>query len=252
MNKNFFLTVNNDTVDLKSAINTLRGLEDTIIVDLIQIVITRQLAKERGIIVTDEELQTAVDEFRYLKNMETADAFNKYLADRKIGLSAFQNSMENILLKNKLIDSVSDDVVDAYIVENQLSMEKVELFNIRLDNEDTANEIKNLLDDDDVSFQSLAYEYSLDESSKIKGGYVGFLSRKDMTAEIEAAVFNAPEGKVIGPYKTTNGYNIFMVNKHIKPDKDDPELRLEIKSELLYMELNKQTIYADIKCSLFE
>ncbi|KPA17247.1 peptidyl-prolyl cis-trans isomerase [Candidatus Magnetomorum sp. HK-1] len=252
MSNDYSFIINDDSIDLAKAFNCLRGFDDTLLNDLIQIIIGRQYAKEKGFNVSNEELQIAVDEFRYLKGMESAASFINYLKNRKISLLSFQNAMENILLVNKLIDAISDEETDAYITKNQLKFEKVELYNIRLDNEDTASEIKELLDDEEMSFPALAYEHSLDEESKKRGGYIGFLSRDEMTAKIEAAVFKASEGDIIGPYKTQNGYNIFMVNKFYKPEKDDPDLRLSIKEKLLQAKLEELMKSAKIKCPFYE
>ncbi|MBF0450204.1 MAG: peptidylprolyl isomerase [Candidatus Magnetomorum sp.] len=252
MSKDYSFIINNNSVELTTAFNCLRGLDDTVLHNLIQIIIGRQYAKEKGIKVSNEELQVAVDEFRYLQDMESSATFISYLKNRKISLLSFQNAMENILLINKLTDDISDEETDAYIAKNQLQFEQVELYNIRLDNEDTASEIKELLDDEEMSFPALAYEHSIDEDSKKRGGYIGFLSREEMTATVEAAVFKASEGDIIGPYKTQNGYNIFMINTFHKPKKDDPDLRLAIKQKLLQAKLQDLIKSADIKCPFYE
>jgi parvulin-like peptidyl-prolyl isomerase len=85
------------------------------------------------------------------------------------------------------------------------------LYSIRLDNADVAEELYAQIVEDGENFHVLAMEYSTDAETKHLGGYVGKLARSDMVGEIEAAVFGAQPGDVIGPIKTEKGYNLFKV-----------------------------------------
>jgi parvulin-like peptidyl-prolyl isomerase len=67
------------------------------------------------------------------------------------------------------------------------------------------------------------------------GGFVGSVSRSDVTGEIEAAVFGAAPGTVVGPMKTEKGYNIFKVGATHKPamDREADTVRNALFNELL-------------------
>ena len=251
MGENGFVKVNGENLDLTFALNCQRGLDDDSLSGLLGMIAGRQYARDNNIAVSNEELQRAVDEFRYLMGLEATEAFNQYLKDRHIGLLPLQIAMENVLLQTKAAAAIPEEEVDAVIAENQLAMEEVELYHIRVDDEDTAQEIKALLDEDE-NFLSLAWEHSQDEETRKKGGYLGLLGRQDMIGEIEAAVFSAEPGAIIGPMKTEIGYNIFKVEQLVKPDREDTKLREEIKMELLNEKVGILLDKADIECSLFE
>ena len=251
MGENGFVKVNDEKLDLTFALNCQRGLDDDSLSGLLGMIAGRQYARDNNIAVSDEELQRAVDEFRYLMGLEATVAFNQYLKDRHIGLLPLQIAMKNVLLQTKAAAAIPEEEVDAVIAENQLAMEEVELYHIRVDDEDTAQEIKALLDEDE-NFLSLAWEHSQDEETRKKGGYLGLLGRQDMLGEIEAAVFSAEPGAIIGPMKTEIGYNIFKVEQLVKPDREDAKLREEIKMELLNEKVGILLDKADIECSLFE
>ncbi len=251
MSDNGFVKVNDEKLDLTFALNCQRGLEDDSLSSLFGMIAGRQYAQANNIAVSDEELQRAVDEFRYLMGLEATEAFNQYLKDRQIGLLPLQIAMENVLLQSKAAAAIPDDEVDAVIAENQLTLEEVELYHIRVDDEDTAQEIKSLLDEDE-NFLALAWEHSQDEETRKQGGYIGLLGRQDMIGEIEAEVFNAEPGAIIGPMKTEAGYNIFKVERLVKPDREDPKLRDEIKMDLLNEKVATLLDKADVDCSLFE
>jgi len=252
MNTHYLITVNSINIDLKQVFNCLRGLEDSVLNNLITMIIIEQYANKKGITISNDEILEEVNNYRMSYQMKSADSFKNYLKDRKINFQSFKNAIKIKLLEDKLIDTMSDKETDAHITENQLQFEQVELYNIRLDNEDTANEIKELLDDEEMNFPGLAFEHSLDEATRKQGGYVGFLTRKDMTAEIEAAVFNAKKGDIVGPYQTKNGYNIFMINEFHKPQKDDLRLRRYIKHQLFEAKIQKLISIADIQCPFYE
>jgi parvulin-like peptidyl-prolyl isomerase len=252
MGEELFISINGDKVDLKTAFNILRGLDDSFLNCIREMIILRQYGLANDLAVTDSELQKAVDEYRYLMGLESAEAFKQHLNDRKISLLSFQSAMENVLLRGKAIDAVSDEEVDAYIAENKLSMEKAELYNICLEDKNTAQEIKTLLDDGEENFLALAYEHSKDESTAVMGGYMGKLGRKSMAAEVEAAVFSASVGDVIGPIKTEQGYNLFKVIAFVRPDKSDNKLRTSIKQAIISKKLAGLNASADVESSLDE
>lgn len=213
-----FMKVNGEELDFPFVLNCHRGLEDDLVSDIFGMIVGRQYAQDNGVVVSDEELQQAVDEFRYMLGLESTEAFNQYLKDRRIGLLPLQVAMENVLLQSKAAEAIPEEEVDAVIAENQLALEEVELYHIRVEDEDTAQEIKALLDEGE-NFLALAWEHSQDEETRKQGGYIGLLGRQDMIGEIEAEVFSAEPGAIIGPMKTEAGYNIFKVERLVKPDR---------------------------------
>jgi parvulin-like peptidyl-prolyl isomerase len=252
MGDDFYISVNGDKVDLKSALNYLRGLDDTLLNDIVEMIAGRQYSLEKGINVSEDELQKAVNEFRYLTGLETIEAFNQYLKDRRISVLSFQTAMQNLLLRGKIAATVSDDDIDAHFAENQLSMEQVQLYHIRMDDLDAAEEIKSLLVEEDENFLAMACEHSKDTETAIMGGYIGWLHRDEMIAEIEAAVFVAAKGDIVGPVKTEEGFNVFKVAGFAKINKNDPELRETIRQGIVEDRLAELVETAKVECSLFE
>jgi parvulin-like peptidyl-prolyl isomerase len=68
------------------------------------------------------------------------------------------------------------------------------------------------------NFGSLAREYSADETSRIKDGEIGFVSRGDLVPELEEAAFNLLSvGDISDPIKTQFGLHIVKLNAIGKP-----------------------------------
>ncbi len=78
---------------------------------------------------------------------------------------------------------------------------------------DTVNALSTIRDiqkqlSEGVSFDSLAVRYSEDPGSKVRGGDLGFFSRRSMVVEFDSVVFNLKIGEVSDIIKTNFGYHI--------------------------------------------
>jgi foldase protein PrsA len=63
------------------------------------------------------------------------------------------------------------------------------------------------------SFGQVAKKYSVDSATKAQGGALIGVQRGQQEKGLDAAIFSAPLGKVVGPVKTSFGYEIFRVQK---------------------------------------
>jgi PAS domain S-box-containing protein len=157
----------------------------------------------------------------------------------------------------ELFANLSDTEVEMFFAQEQLNMERVELYTMRLDDGDVADEIRSLIDEgedegEEGVFLKLAYENSTDERTKKFGGFAGQFTRTQLSAEIEAAVFGASEGDVVGPLKTEKGFNIFKIASVFKPSLDDEELKKEIKTILFNRKISKLLSEAEVSSDIFE
>jgi hypothetical protein len=64
-----------------------------------------------------------------------------------------------------------------------------------------------------ADFATLAAAKSLDTNSKIKGGELGWFSKKDMGGPLGAAAFAAQVGKPAGPIQSPYGYHVILVTE---------------------------------------
>jgi parvulin-like peptidyl-prolyl isomerase len=200
-----------DGADLKQVLREQLITEQPIFDKAIETVLVRQLATAQGITATDSELQQALDEARYLRGLESAEKAMQWMRSRSLDVESVQTFVETIVLARKVKEAISAEDVAAYYTENRPNFDAVELYSIRVDAEGVANELKSQVEEDDANFSILAMEYSQDAEAAKRGGYVGWLARDQVTPEIEVAVFNAAPGAVVGPVKTSKGYNLFKV-----------------------------------------
>jgi parvulin-like peptidyl-prolyl isomerase len=244
------LTINDLSIDINEAIRRDILHDSDFLNSMIEELIIRSYAASKGIENTTEELQVAIDEKRYEKGLESVENTKQWLADNQQTALSVQNGLDYQLLRNKVRNSFTDDELRAYYNDHKLEYEKVDFFSIRCDTEAMAQEIISQIDEEGEPFSILATEHSLDEISAIRGGYVGRKKRKDVTAEIEAALFNSKAGQVIGPMKTDKGWNIFKVARITRPEFE--KLKGNIQFALVNETIARLKAEAKISYPIFE
>ncbi|HOK45207.1 MAG TPA: peptidylprolyl isomerase [Bryobacteraceae bacterium] len=216
----------------------------------IELLLLRQYAASHGIVNTDEQLQLALDEMRYQRGLESVEKARQWMkANHQTELS-LQDAIDGMLIRNKVRNSIPEEQIAAYYAEHQLEFEKVTLYSIRLDSEEKAKELYAQITEEGANFHVLAMEHSTDSETAPKGGYVGEMTRAMLSGEIEAAVFKAKPGDVIGPIKTSKGWNLFKVAKIHKPTL--AEVRSNIQMTLFLQLLAKLRAEAKIEYPIFE
>lgn len=175
-------------------------------------------AKKQGIVVSIDEVQERADQFRRLLGLHRAKDTSEYLEGIGVTLDDFEQYIKETLYKDKVRDAVcTDQAIEEYFNLNSPKFDSVEISHIVLDSEAKAKEITALLEDDPDSFKDMVREYSLDEENKDSGGEVGQVMRDTMAEEIEAKIFNASVGDIVGPFNSADGliFEIFRVtDKH--------------------------------------
>ncbi|HET9212488.1 MAG TPA: peptidyl-prolyl cis-trans isomerase, partial [Thermoanaerobaculia bacterium] len=84
-----------------------------------------------------------------------------------------------------------------------------------------------------ADFAAVAREYSDDTASKAQGGDLGWFGRNKMVKEFEDAAFNAQQGKLVGPVKSSFGYHLVEVTGK-RPAGQQPfeEVKEQIRARL--------------------
>jgi parvulin-like peptidyl-prolyl isomerase len=228
-------TVNGEPIAMATALRHSLFFNETFVKDAVTNEVLRQYAKKTGISNTDAELQLAVDEVRYSRGLESADASRQWLAENNLTPLSLQDSIDLMLLRNKLRGAIPAADVQAHYAEHKLEYEAVDLYSIRVDSQAKAAELHSQITDEGANFHALAMEHSQDEDSRHLGGYVGQLGRGAMVASVEAAVFASRPPDIIGPIQTEKGWNLFKVTKIVKPTLAESEdrIRLELMQLLI-------------------
>ncbi|MGD8616571.1 MAG: peptidylprolyl isomerase [Gammaproteobacteria bacterium] len=199
-----------DFVKLLKFTGAFEGLLEDIVKDKLSV----HAAKRAGVEITPEELQERADQFRRVKGLHRAVDMNRYLDSTGLSLDDFERYLTEMLYHEKITETIgSDEAVDEYFNLNAPRFDSIEVSHIVVDSEGKAREIVALLEDDPDSFADLAHEHSLADTRE-EGGYVGRVLRGSLRSDVEAKVFNAAEGELLGPFPSADEsyFEIFRVN----------------------------------------
>lgn len=222
------VTIDGRSVSIAEALQRSIVHNEDFLDKTIDYALLRNYAARHNISNSDEELQLAADELRYQRGLESVERLKQWMETNHQTLYSLQEAIDGMLLRNKIRNSMSDNEIAAYYAEHQLELESVELYSCRLDTEDKARELFAQINEDGADFHSIAMEHSQDAETRKRGGYAGDLKRAEVTGEIEAAVFKARPGQVIGPVKTDKGFNLFKVAAIHRPSLSESRDRIQM------------------------
>jgi parvulin-like peptidyl-prolyl isomerase len=243
--------IDNDAIDLAEFVQTLKltgqyeGLLEQFVRDRLAVL----GAKKAGIQVSEAEIQERADQFRRVRGLHRAADTNKYLDAMRIGLDEFEAFITNSLYQEKMLHKVcSEQAVQGYFKLNSPKFESIEVSHIVLDSEAKAREIIALLREDPDSLQELAREHSIADTRE-QGGLIGKVLRGSLRPDLEAKIFNAAPGDLLGPFASGDrtAFEVFRVNaKHPARLDDDTatEVRRLLREEWLRARAREHVIEA--------
>ena len=206
------MTINGHPYPVKEALRrSMYQSKNKFTDDCIDEILIREYAMQNEIKNSADELQVAMEEMRYQKGLESKEKFQHWMNSNGQNLLSIQNELDYQLLRNKVKASIPYEKLETYFAEFQLEYDRAELYSIRVETEAEAEELLAKMEEEEENFHILAMEHSEDEKSKPKAGYIGKVARSEVTAAIEAAVFVAQPGDVVGPVETEKGFNLFKV-----------------------------------------
>ena len=176
-------------------------------------------AEKNNITLSKDELQEEIDTM-----IEGFGGEESYLAALQYyGLTqdAFEKDLEINMYINKLLEpeiEITEEEMKEYFEANKESFdqkEQVKASHILVEDEETAKEVKEKLDNDG-DFAKLAEEYSTDPGSKDKGGDLGFFGKGKMVKEFEEAAFSMEIGEISAPVKSEHGFHIIKTEDKIE------------------------------------
>ncbi len=209
----------------------LNGAFDNLIEELISEKLTVHAAKRAGINITLEEIQERFDQIRRVEGLHRAKDTQEFLQQLGVSLDDFEAYISDTLYKEKMLEEVRrEEAIQEYFSLNSPKFEGIEISHIVVDSENKAREILSLAEEEPAMFAELAREHSLDEDTKHNGGLVGKVLRGELQDEIEAKVFNASAGELLGPFQTPDElfYEIFKVEAR-HPASLDTETEKEVR-----------------------
>ena len=211
----------------------LSGQFDGLIEQIVRDRLTVQAAKKVGVRVSEQEIQERADQFRRARRLHRAADTNKYLDTMRASLDEFETFISDSLYQEKMMQQVcSDQAVESYFKLNSPKFDSIEVSHMVLDSEGKAKEMVSVLTDDPESFQEMAREHSI-AATREAGGRIGKVLRGSLRTDVEAKVFNAAVGELVGPFASNDRsvFELFRVDAR-RPAQLDDATRTEVQRVL--------------------
>lgn len=226
------IKIDDEVIDTEDFVRILKltGQFESLVDQLVREKLTVRAARKLGVAVPAEQIQERADQFRRVRGLHRASDMNRYLDALGVSLDEFEAFITGSLYEEKMMDIVcSERAVNEYFQLNSPRFDSIEVSHIIVDQEGMAKELLAVLSEDPDSFAEMAREHSIAETRE-QGGLIGKVLRGSLKTEVEAKVFNANDGDLLGPFPSADQslYEIFMVNaKH--PARLDEDVAAEVR-----------------------
>jgi foldase protein PrsA len=219
------------------------ALRDSAIGNLLLAAWVRGEAEERGITLSDSEVSNQLKQItkqyggqKGLQQVLKQAHLTPQQARGQIELKMLSDQIQKQVLPEN--PSVSDSDVEDFYNANKVQFSVAESRDVRqILNKDEAKvqQAKALLEKDDspANWKKVASKYSTDTATKDSGGLRSGVAKGQSDPALEAQIFSAPQGQLVGPFKAQAGFYLIEVEK-ITPAQTTPlsKASAQIKQQL--------------------
>lgn len=224
--------IDDTVIDTEDFVRTLKltGQFEGLVEQMVRDKLTVLAAKKQGVQLAPEAIQERADQFRRIQGLHRAADMNHYLDVLGISLDEFEDFIVDSLTQEKMMEQVcSPQAIEHYFKLNSPKFDSVEISHIVLDSEGKAKEMMSALADDPDSFAEMVAEHSVGDARE-NGGVIGRVLRGSLRPDIEARVFNAAAGDLLGPFPSADRtlFEIYAVNAR-HPAALDEDTTVEVR-----------------------
>ena len=229
-------SVNGDEVSLSRALAWSSVEDPEPFLDLtVERAVLVQYSIHSGIELTADDLQQAVNEFRYEMGIDSADETRRWLKANHMDERAMADACRLRALRSKLLLAIEDTQIAETYQQLATELETASLYAITLPTRREAEKMADQLRNGTLNFHLAALEHSTDETTRPAAGYLGEVTRADLPETVAISVFSVDPGDIVGPLKNGTEHDIYLVSGFQKPPigEVEPEIRQSLLAEQL-------------------
>jgi parvulin-like peptidyl-prolyl isomerase len=211
---------------LKNDPTARKRLQTQVLDQIVQTTLIEQAAKDMGVTVTDQEVQARLADL--IAQVGGPKVYQQRLSEHGLTEASVASRVRSDVLVEKARKKVQDRVQVSDAEIQKVYTDATGARHILVATQQDAQKLKDRIAAGE-DFGTLAKERSTDESTKAKGGDLGFVKRGAMVPEFEQALFAAKPGEVVGPVQTQFGFHVIQR----LPEPPLEQVRDQIKDELL-------------------
>ena len=203
---------------------------------LIEEVLADQVIKQKGITVSPEEIDNAIEQIKSM-NYYTDEDLRRYLAMSGIDMETYREEIRQQILRSKLVNRevkssivITDTDIREYYEnhpETYQGKSHYHLKNIFVSygadgDEATRKQGRQKIEEamaelnSDKAFEDIARQYS-EAGNASEGGELGSFALSDLQEDLQPVIENLSSGEISGIVETEQGFQIFYLKEIITP-----------------------------------
>lgn len=208
--------VNNTMLKVGEAIACLNFIwgKMSIINQLLDICLIREVLEKDPIEMSDAELQLAMDSFRKARKLYKAEDTYRWLERHGMTHEKLEHLIGNQAMVAKLCDRVTVNRVTDYFEEHQADFDTAFIARFHISDEESALQTWEQIYSGEVDFYEAAqrrFLAAVERREHPSGDIFAVIKRGQAIPELGMAVFAAQLGEVLSPVRTEEGYAIVRV-----------------------------------------
>lgn len=177
-----------------------------------QYVLEEVLQANNGLEISPPEIEQYIVEFRSNNQFISDDEFQSWLIQQDLDFTAFYDRVAMGLSVEKLKAQIAEPKLVEYFIEKKMLLDQIVLSRIATNSQQLAEELKEQILEQQLTFEQSAQEYSLTEE-KIFNGMLGLVSRGSLPDGLRTAIDLAKPGELLGPLEIDEYWCLFRVEK---------------------------------------
>ncbi len=207
----------------------------------IQVQILRSAAADRGVQVSEDDIQAEGDRQRHERRLERSSDTLVWLQGEQVTPKQWEQGIKDQLLRTLMAEHLFAGDVERIFAENQLNYDRRAIYRLDILERTFAQELFYQIEGGEISFFEAVYAYGQTGEIRDRCGFEGLRHRWEFLNSQAQIIFESKEHQVLAPIETEKGFVIFWVGRII-PAVITPEIRTQILNELLKQWLAEEQI----------
>jgi len=229
----------------------LLDFKQRIVDNLVNTKLVEQAAEEKGIKVSDADIQKQVDTLR--ANFKDEAQFEAALKSAGMTVDSLKASIRQQLVTNKLMEQlaadekITDKDIQDYYDNNksqfaQKAQKRASHVLFKADDKATAAKVLKQIKDGDMTLSAAAKKYSVDKVTAEKGGDLGWPNGTSYVPEFQSALDKLSKGQMSALVQSTYGWHVITVTD-TRPAKQQSLAEVKAQIEQIIVQKRKAEAY---------
>jgi len=179
---------------------------------LVEMEVLQQKCVELGIEISEHEFYEFASSKRRFARLTRAEDMHAYCRANGITMEQWHQVAKNELIVMKIrAKVVQEKDIASYFGANREQMKTLSLSRMVSPDQATAKELKDRVTAGE-NFYDLARRHSIEEHTRMAGGYLGTVRRKMLPQKVEDVLFSSKVDDVIGPLAEGPYWSVYKVD----------------------------------------